>query len=219
MRFFGVVNTRLICALVVRFVMSDYQRDPRPRLSLWLTMAWVGLCDMSLGLWCAGVELGDGGRRRGEGQVGTCRVDGPRVVKGGREAWTEGPRGRVTSCGDWHLGHRQAQMYMGVTILIESRRRTCKSSRVYEDLADGRSRTAVTRVEWRGSRIEYTTRGRFGGLGLKTIVRTGLWVWALKPRWRFRGETDGTWRHRGVRVKANLSHKRHGGRRMKITSS
>jgi hypothetical protein len=27
----------------------------------------------------------------------------------------------------------------------------------------------VTRVEWRGTRMEYTTRGRFGGLGLKTI--------------------------------------------------
>jgi hypothetical protein len=27
----------------------------------------------------------------------------------------------------------------------------------------------VTRVEWRGTRMEYATRGRFGGLGLKTI--------------------------------------------------
>jgi hypothetical protein len=54
---------------------------------------------MSLGLWCAGMELGGSGRRQGEGQVGTCRVDGPRAVKGGREAWTEGPEGRVTSRG------------------------------------------------------------------------------------------------------------------------
>jgi hypothetical protein len=58
-----------------------------------------GLCNMSLGLWYAGLELGGGGQQRGEGQVGTCRADGPRVVKGGREAWTEGPGGRVTSCG------------------------------------------------------------------------------------------------------------------------
>jgi hypothetical protein len=28
---------------------------------------------------------------------------------------------------------------------------------------------AVTHVEWRGTRIEYATRGQFGGLGLKTI--------------------------------------------------
>jgi hypothetical protein len=28
-----------------------------------------------------------------------CRVDGPGVVKDGREAWTEGPGGQVTSCG------------------------------------------------------------------------------------------------------------------------
>jgi hypothetical protein len=54
---------------------------------------------MSLGLWCAGVKLGGCGRRRGEGQVGTCRVDGPGVVKGGHEAWTEGLGGRVTSRG------------------------------------------------------------------------------------------------------------------------
>ena len=28
----------------------------------------------------------------------------------------------------------------------------------------------MTRVEWRGMHMEYATRGRFGGLGLKTIV-------------------------------------------------
>jgi hypothetical protein len=54
---------------------------------------------MSLGLWCAGVELGGGGRWRGEGQVGTCRADGPGAVKGGRDAWTEGPEGRMTNRG------------------------------------------------------------------------------------------------------------------------
>jgi hypothetical protein len=54
---------------------------------------------MSLGLCCAGVELGGGGQRRGEGQVETCRADGPRAVKGEREAWTEGPGGWVTSRG------------------------------------------------------------------------------------------------------------------------
>ena len=54
-------------------------------------------------------------------------------------------------------------------MLTESRRRMCESSMAQEDLADGWSRTAVTRVEWRGTRMEYATRGRFGGLGLKTI--------------------------------------------------
>jgi hypothetical protein len=57
------------------------------------------LCDMSLGLWCASVELRGGGRRRGKGQVGTCRADGQGAVKDGCEAWTEVPGGRVTSCG------------------------------------------------------------------------------------------------------------------------
>ena len=41
---------------------------------------------MSLGLWCVGVELGGGGRRQGEGQVGPCRADGPETVKDGHEA-------------------------------------------------------------------------------------------------------------------------------------
>jgi hypothetical protein len=54
---------------------------------------------MSLGLWCAGVELGGGGRRQGEGQVGTRRAGGPGTVKDEREAWTEGPGGLVTSHG------------------------------------------------------------------------------------------------------------------------
>jgi hypothetical protein len=54
-------------------------------------------------------------------------------------------------------------------VLTKSRRRTCELREAQEDLADSRSRTAVTRVEWRGTRMEYATRGRFGGLGLKTI--------------------------------------------------
>jgi hypothetical protein len=58
---------------------------------------------------------------------------------------------------------------MRVTVLTESRRWTCESSGAQEDLADGRSRMAVTCVEWRGTRMKYATCGRFGGLGLKTI--------------------------------------------------
>jgi hypothetical protein len=54
---------------------------------------------MSLGLWCAGVKLGGGGRRQGEGQVETCCADGSGAVKDGREAWTEGLGGWVTSRG------------------------------------------------------------------------------------------------------------------------
>jgi hypothetical protein len=54
-------------------------------------------------------------------------------------------------------------------MLTKSRRWTCESSGAQEDIADGRSRTAVTRIEWRGMRMEYATCGRFDGLGLKTI--------------------------------------------------
>jgi len=49
---------------------------------------------MSLGLWCSDVELGGGGRWRGEG---LCRADGPGAVKDGHEAWTDGPGRWVTS--------------------------------------------------------------------------------------------------------------------------
>ena len=66
----------------------------------------------------------------------------------------------------------------------------------------------------------------FGGFVLKTIGAVfgglsskpsdaGLRVWALKPGRRFRCGTDGTWRHRGVRVEAKLPVRRRGGRRMK----
>jgi hypothetical protein len=80
-------------------------------------------------------------------------------------------------------------------MLTESRRRAYESSGAQENLAAGRSRTAVTRVERRGTRIEYATRGRFDGLGLKTIEWMGLWVWASKPGRRFQGGTDDMWRH------------------------
>jgi hypothetical protein len=75
----------------------------------------------------------------------------------------------VTSRGGRHLGHRQVQVYMEVTVLTESRRRTCESSGAQEDMADGQSRTVVTRVERWETLMEYATRERVGGLGLKTI--------------------------------------------------
>jgi hypothetical protein len=53
---------------------------------------------MSLDL-CAGVKLGDGGQRRGEGQVGTYSANELGAVKDEREAWTEGPGDRMTSRG------------------------------------------------------------------------------------------------------------------------
>jgi hypothetical protein len=63
---------------------------------------------------------------------------------------------------------------MGVTVLTESRWRTCESSEA-QDLADGRSRTTVTRVEQRGTRMKYAPRER---------------VWWFGPqnhRWRIYG--------------------------------
>jgi hypothetical protein len=73
------------------------------------------------------------------------------------------------------------QVYMEVTVLTESRRRTCESSGAQEDMEDDRSRTVVTRVERWETRMEYATREQVGGLGLKTIGSgfTGL---GLKTR-------------------------------------
>jgi hypothetical protein len=45
---------------------------------------------------------------------------------------------------------------------------------------------------------------------------TGLRVWASKPGRRFRGGTDGTWRHRGVRVEVKLPVRRRGGHRINM---
>ena len=66
-------------------------RDDR----LWLSLAanhCVCVCNMSLGsvgvqVWSS--ETVDG---HGEGQVETGHANGPRAVKDGCEAWTEGPR-------------------------------------------------------------------------------------------------------------------------------
>jgi hypothetical protein len=70
---------------------------------------------------------------------------------------------------------------MGVTVLTESRRRTCESNEAQEDLTASQSRTAVTRVEWRETRMEYATRGRFGGLVLKTIDGGFRRFWPQNP--------------------------------------
>jgi hypothetical protein len=44
----------------------------------------------------------------------------------------------------------------------------------------------------------------------------GLWVWASKLGRRFLGGTDGTWRHREVRIKTKLTVRRRGGRRINM---
>ena len=84
---------------------------------------------------------------------------------------------------------------MRVTVLTESIRRTCESSGAQEDLAVGRSRTVVTHVEWRRTRMEYATHGRFGGLGLKTI---GGWFHEFGPQSPGRGSEEERTTHGGI---------------------
>ena len=128
---------------------------------------------MSLGLWRSDVELGHGGRQRGEGQVETCCTNGPRAVKGGREAWTDGPGGRVTSRSGWHLGHRRVQVYMGVTVLSKSRRRT-RVERGSGGLGGpvGRGRRWHVSSGWKAYGVRY--------------LRRVSWVWVSKPGRRSR---------------------------------
>jgi hypothetical protein len=66
-------------------------------------------------------------------------------------------------------------------VLTKSRRWTCESSGAQEDLVDGRSRMVVTRVEWRGMRMEYATHGLFGDLCLKTIGGRFHGFWPQNP--------------------------------------
>ena len=44
---------------------------------------------------------------------------------------------------------------MGVTVLTKSKQWTCESSKAQQDLAADQPRTAVTHVEWRGTRMEH----------------------------------------------------------------
>jgi hypothetical protein len=151
------------------------------KVEWWLTLPWQKLCVWHVSwLYCAGVELGGGDRRWGEGQVETCRVDGLRAVKGRREAQTKRPGDRVTSRGGWHLGHRQAQVYMRVTVLTESSRRTYKSSEAqrtwwpagwgwrWHVSSSGGHVWSMLLASGFGSLGFKTISGGFTGLGLKT---------------------------------------------------
>jgi hypothetical protein len=114
------------------------------------------------------------------------------------------------------LGHRKVQEDMGVMVLAESRRRTCGSSEAQRTWCADRSRTAVTRVE---AGDAYGVRYSRAGLLVWTLKPSvmGLRVWTSKLGRRFRGGTDGTWRHQGVRVEAKQPVRRRGGRQMKMT--
>jgi len=75
----------------------------------------------------------------------------------------------------------------------------------------------VIHIEWRGTRMEYATRGGLVGRASKPLG-DGFAGLASKPGWRFCGGTDAMWRHGGVRVEAKLSLEGRGGRRMKTIS-
>jgi hypothetical protein len=121
---------------------------------------------MSLGLWCAGVELGGGGRREVKVKWGTCHADGLGAVKNKSQGWTEGPGDRVTSRGGRHFGTlTNASVHGGWTVLTK-----------VEDGGDTR-RVAGNAYEVRYSRAGLvvwaakTIGGWLSGLGLKTRVQ------------------------------------------------
>jgi hypothetical protein len=67
--------------------------------------------------------------KHGDGQVETCRADGLGAVKDEREAWTEGPAGRLIMVVDtW--GHQQARVHVEeLTVMTNSRQWLTKSSK------------------------------------------------------------------------------------------
>jgi hypothetical protein len=95
------------------------------------------------------------------------------------------------------------------TVDVRGRTRLRRTWRV------GRSRTAVTRVE---AGDAYGVRYSRAGLVVwaSKPSETGLRVWVSKPEQSFRGGTDDTWWHRGVRVEAKLPVRRHNGRRINM---
>jgi hypothetical protein len=67
------------------------------------------------------------------------------------------------------MGQRQTQVYMGVTMLTESRRRTCGSSEAQEDLACQPVKDGGDTCRGRGRVWSTLLASGFDGLGLKTI--------------------------------------------------
>jgi len=128
------------------------------------------------------------------------------------------------------LGGGQTRIYMGDVDGVGQVKKEGKGVK----LGGGRTRVNIKGVWWfcpqnhRAVLVVSSSKPSegFGGFVLKTIGAVfgglsskpsdaGLRVWALKPGRRFRCGTDGTWRHRGVRVEAKLPVRRRGGRRMK----
>jgi len=99
---YPTANLRLICVLVVRFVMSDCQRDLCFGLTCWSNcgMSWV-VCNVSLVLWLWSSEMVVGGE--GEGQAGPCWWTGSDEGWMSRLGWRDW-RSQVTDYGCWHLG-------------------------------------------------------------------------------------------------------------------
>jgi hypothetical protein len=83
---------------------------------LWLSR-WTNhkmscvLCDMSLSLWCVGVEHKDGGRYRRWRSCGFMPMDRERWKTSAR-IWPIDHRSRMTSCGGWHLRHTPTRRRM-----------------------------------------------------------------------------------------------------------
>jgi hypothetical protein len=143
--------------------MSDYQRDPQPRLSWWLTIgvnwivrhvSWLMVCK------CGAWRRWSMARRRSSRD---CRADRPGAVKGGREACTEGLEGWVTSRGRWYPDIDERKCTWEWPCWPSQDDRCVSQARLRNTWRASRSRTAVTRVEWQGKHMEYTTRSRFRG--------------------------------------------------------
>jgi hypothetical protein len=96
--------------------------------SVGLTNVWVCVCaNISLDLWCVGVQSGDNDWQRRWRSCGFMSMDWVRR-RTSAESWPTDWRSLVTSCSDWHLGTLTTRGHGGenhVTDTVVDRRGTC----------------------------------------------------------------------------------------------
>jgi len=169
---------------VVRFVMSDCQRDPRPRLSWWLTigMSWV-VRHISWLVVCR-----CGAQRQWSSRDMPCR-------------WTWSGEGRTWGLdrGTRRPGDQPRWLTSRTSTSARLHRRDCVDQVKTMDVWVERGSGGLGGLAGRGWQWHVSS----GGVSAwRTLLAGGSWVWASKPRWRFQGEMDDTWRQRLHRSKA-----------------
>jgi hypothetical protein len=164
---------------------------------------------MSIGLWYVGMELGGGGRWRGECQLSSRDMSCWWTRSGEGRTWGLDWRTRRSGDQPWWLTPRTS---ISVSVHESDRVDQVKTTDMRVERFSGR--LGGQPVEDGGDTCR-VARDAYGVCYLRRVSR----VWTSKPRPMFRGGTDGMWRHQGARVEAKLPYERRCGRRMKTISN